>query len=97
MAQAQTHRSRKQARLEARLTPDQKRLIDRAAALRGMSTTEFVVVSTLEAARRTIRDFEVLSLGGEAGAVFANALLNPPKPNETACTAAERYKKNMEF
>ena len=94
MAQAQAHRSRKEERLEARVTPAQKRLIERAAALRGTSVTEFVVASAQEAARSAIKDFEVLSLREEAREVFINAILNPPAPNEAARLAAERYKKN---
>ena len=42
-------RSRKEERLEARITPAQKRLIERAAALRGTSVTEFLVASAREA------------------------------------------------
>ena|SRR5438477_7843899 len=85
-------RSRKEQRLEARVTSDQKRLIERAAELRGTSVTEFIVVSAQQAATKTIRDFETLSLRDEAREVFVNAILNPPAPNETAWTAAQRYK-----
>jgi uncharacterized protein (DUF1778 family) len=92
---AQAHRSRKEERLEARLTPAQKQLIERAAALRGTSLTEFVVVSAQEAATNAIKDFEVLSVRDEAREVFINSILNPPSPNKAARTAAERYKKNM--
>jgi len=95
MARVQSHRSRKEERLEARVTPAQKRLIERAAALRGTSVTEFVVVSAQEAATSAIKDFEVLSLREEAREVFINTILNPPAPNEAARIAAERYKKDM--
>jgi uncharacterized protein (DUF1778 family) len=53
---------RKEERLEARITPTQKDLIERAAVLRGTSVTEFVVASAQEAATITIRDFDVLRL-----------------------------------
>jgi uncharacterized protein (DUF1778 family) len=53
---------RKEERLEARITPTQKDLIERAAALRGTSVTEFVVASAQEAATITIRHFDVLRL-----------------------------------
>jgi uncharacterized protein (DUF1778 family) len=95
MAQAQAHRSRKQERLEARVTPAQKRLIERGAALRGTSVTEFVVVSAQEAATTAIKDSEMLSLRDAARETFINAVLNPPAPTEPARRAAERYKKNM--
>lgn len=89
------HRSRKEQRLEARVTPEQKRLIERAATLRGTTVTEFVVASAQEAATNTIKDFEVLLLRDEAREVFVNAILNPPAPNAAARAAVERYKKQM--
>lgn len=96
MAQAQhSQRSRKKERLEARVTPDQKRLIERAAALRGTSVTEFVVASAQEAAATTIKDFDILHLRDQARDVFINAVLNPPTPNAAARAASERYRRNM--
>jgi uncharacterized protein (DUF1778 family) len=95
MARPQRHRLRKEERLEARVTLAQKRLIERAAALRGTSVTEFVLVSAQEAATRVIRDFEVLRLRDETRELFINTILNPPAPNEAARSAAERYKKDM--
>jgi len=87
--------SRKLERLEARVTREQKRIIERAAELRGTSVTEFVVVSAQQAATKTIKDFETLRLRGEAREVFVNALLNPPAPNAAAKAAARRYKQRL--
>ncbi|HKW56876.1 MAG TPA: DUF1778 domain-containing protein [Candidatus Acidoferrum sp.] len=53
-------RVRKGERLEARVTPEQKRLITRAAALRGFTVTELVVASAQQAASEAIKDFELL-------------------------------------
>jgi len=96
MAHAATNRrSRKDERLEARLTPKQKNLIARAAALRGSSVTEFVVASAQQAASETIKNFELLTLHDSARVAFVKALLNPPAPNAAARSAARRYKKEM--
>lgn len=84
-------RSRKQQRLQARITPDQKRLIERAAELRGTTVTEFVVASAQQAASETIKDFEVLTLRDRARKVFVDAILNPPLPNK----AVRRYKAQL--
>lgn len=86
---------KKRERLEARLTVDQKRLIARAANLRGTSVTDFVVVSAQQVANETIKDFEMLRLRDEAREVFVNAILNPPAPNQAVRTAAARYKENL--
>ncbi len=95
MAQAVRIRSRakKKERLEARIAPEQKRLIERAAELRGTTVTDFVVLSAQQEAARTIKDFEVLSLSQEARKVFVAAILNPPPPNEALRAAAGRYRK----
>ncbi len=84
--------SRKQQRLEVRVTRAQKRLIERAARLRGTSLTDFVVSSTQQAATATINAHESLTLRDEAREVFVNTLLNPPAPNAAALRAARRYK-----
>jgi uncharacterized protein (DUF1778 family) len=89
-------RSRKAERLEARVTPEQKKMIARAAALRGSSVTEFVVASAQQAAAEVIKDSKLLTLHDEARDVFVNAVLHPPVPNEAARKAAQRYKERVE-
>ena len=79
-------------RLEVRTTSAQKRLIERAAQLRGTSVTDFVVSNIQAAAAETIREFESLFLRDEARKVFVEALLNPPQPNEALKAAAGRHK-----
>ena len=79
-------------RLEVRTTSAQKRLIERAAELRGTSVTDFVVSNIQAAAAETIKEFESLFLRDEAREVFVEALLNPPEPNEALKAAAARHK-----
>lgn len=85
----------KQERLEARITPAQKRLIARAACLRGTSVTDFLVASAQQAAVEAIKESELLILSGEARDVFVNAILNPPAPNRALRKAARRYRRQM--
>ena len=82
----------KLARLEARVTKSQKRLIERAARLRGTSVTNFVVNSAQEAAAVAIRDFEVLTISQEDQKRFVQALLNPPAPTDVSKRAFARHK-----
>src|SRR6266851_2820098 len=82
----------KKERLEARLTPEQKKHIERAARIKGTSVSDFVVLSADDAAMRTIREQEVLTLNERARELFANALLNPPAPGARLVTAARRYR-----
>jgi uncharacterized protein (DUF1778 family) len=83
----------KMERLEARIAPQQKKLLERAANLRGTSLTNFVLASTQQAATATISEFETLTLHGEASRQFADLLLNPPKPNHALRAAAKRHLK----
>jgi uncharacterized protein (DUF1778 family) len=85
----------REERLEARITSDQKKLIERAAQLKGTTVTDFVVTKMQEAAAETIRDYEVLVLRDESRELFVRALLNPSEPNDAAKAAAARYKKRM--
>jgi uncharacterized protein (DUF1778 family) len=82
-------------RLEARITREQKRLIERAAQLRGTSVTDFIVNELQEAATATIRNSETLKLRDAGRAAFLSALLNPPEPNSVARAAMSRYKKRV--
>ena len=88
--QKQVSRARAE-RLEARISPDQKALFQRAAALQGRSLTDFVVSSVQEAAARTIEEMEIIRLTARDSRVFAEALLHPRAPNEKLRAAARRY------
>ena len=78
-------------RLEARITADQKALLQRAAALEGRSITDFAVSSAQAAAEETIRRHEVITLTARDSAAFVEAVMNPPAPNERLRDAARRH------
>jgi uncharacterized protein (DUF1778 family) len=61
------------ARLESRVTPEVKALIDRAASLQGVNTTEFLVAHCVAAARETINRFESTVLRPEDRDAFMRA------------------------
>ena len=78
-------------RLEARITPDQKDLFKRAASLRGVTLTDFVVSSVHEAAVRTLEAMHVIEFGRRDQQAFVDALLNPEPPNAKLIKAARRH------
>lgn len=78
-------------RFEARLTTVQKQLIQRAADLLGRSLSDFVVSASQKAARKLIREHEIITLSAEASQRFADSLLNPPEPNAALKLAAKEY------
>ncbi|HMD47992.1 MAG TPA: DUF1778 domain-containing protein [Bryobacteraceae bacterium] len=83
------------ARLEARVTPELKQLIEQAAELEGRSITDFIVASTQSAAKQVIQERELLKLGARDREVFVQALMNPPKPNEKLRQAFRRYRETI--
>jgi len=57
---------RRSRRLELRTTPDERALIDRAAAVAEVDLTEFVVGNAVEAARRVLADRDLFQLNEDA-------------------------------
>jgi uncharacterized protein (DUF1778 family) len=81
----------KRERLEARITPEQKELFQRAAALSGRTISDFVVSSAEAAAEETIRNHQVVMLTAQDSIAFARTILNPPEPNKNLRSLAQRY------
>jgi uncharacterized protein (DUF1778 family) len=92
MALSTTLRQRDQ-RLEARVTPDQKKLIERAACVQGRTVTDFMVSALQEAAKQAIADHRVWKLTEDQQEVFIGALMTPPAPNPKLREAYKRFRK----
>lgn len=89
-------KSPKLQRIEARIRPDQKSRIERAASIRGTSVSDFIVQHADEAARRTIQEHEIWTLNEAQSIAFVEACLNPRPPGKSLLEAAERYKQMVE-
>lgn len=89
--------SLKSQRLMARISADQKRLLQRAADIRGQTLTEFVVTAAQEAATRAVVDQEVIELSLRDSEAFAKGMVDPPPIGASLRGAAQRYKKIMEL
>ncbi len=81
------------ARLEARISTDLHAMLKRAAELQGRTVTDFVVATVQEAARKTIEQSDILVLSVADQERFAEALLNPSKPNAALKRAFKRHDK----
>jgi uncharacterized protein (DUF1778 family) len=86
---------RKVDRVEARLTPEQKRRIEYAAGLKGTSISDFIVSSADDAAVHAIAQNEVWTLTARDREVFVRALLHPPAPSPRMRAAARRYRSRV--
>jgi uncharacterized protein (DUF1778 family) len=84
------------ARLEARIPVQVYDQMQRAARLRGMTMTGYVIATAGEDARRVVEDADILRLAREDQIRFAEALIDPPKPNERLARAAKRHAELIE-
>ena len=79
------------ARLEARIPAHVYDQMQRAARLRGMTLTGYLIATAGEDARRVVEDAEIMRLAREDQIRFAQALIDPPKPNARLARAARRH------
>jgi uncharacterized protein (DUF1778 family) len=82
-------------RFDARLSEEQKLLIQRAADLEGRSMTDFVLHSAEAVARRTIEKRSMLVLTARETEAFAEAILRPPAPGPVLRRAARKYRETV--
>jgi uncharacterized protein (DUF1778 family) len=79
------------ARLEARIPVHIYDQMQRAARLRGMTLTGYLIATAGEDARQVVEDAEIMRLAREDQIRFAEALIDPPAPNERLTRAAKRH------
>lgn len=79
------------ARLEARIPVQIYDQMQRAARLRGMTLTSYLIATAGEDARRVVEDAEIMRLSRADQIRFAEALLSPPKASERLTAAAKRH------
>jgi len=83
----------KTERVQVRIDPTAKHMLERAAALANTTVSAFVVNSALDAASHLIREREQLVLSTRDWEVFFDALANPPKPNAALRKAFATHKR----
>lgn len=87
-AQRRPHRA---ARIDARISLEQKRTFERAAEMEGVTLTDFAVSSMQRAAVQVFEDHAMITISKRDQQAFVDALMNPPEPNDALHTAAKRY------
>ncbi len=88
--------TKRKERLEARVAPETKNLLERAAALRGCTLTDFIVDSARAAAEEIIREHQILALSARDTEAFFAALENPPVLDEKMRDAARRHRATVQ-
>lgn len=85
----------KSSRIEARISAEQKHLLQRAADLRGESLSDFILRASREEAEAVIKEAEQVQLSVADQQRFVAALLKPAKPSRRLTAAAARYAQQM--
>lgn len=87
----------KTSRFEARLTPKQRELFEKASVLGGFKNlSEFVLFTVQQKANEILEENEKFLSFKRDQKIFADALLNPPAPGDKLKKAAKRYFDSIE-
>lgn len=86
----------KSARIEARVSQEQKELIERAALVSGRTVSEFLLAHAEVAAKRVIEEHEKMQLDQAQSKILIGALLMPKKPNKKLKLAMKDYRNRVE-
>ena len=86
---------RKTERLEARVSPEFKNMVERAAHLSGHHLSSFMLFALESTARRTVVERQEAVLSSDETKAFVKALLSPPKPNKHLRAAFGEYRRTV--
>lgn len=81
-------REYKTERMELRLAPSAKQVIQRAMSVTGLNAGDLAY----EGARRVLDEHERMVLTGADREAFLDAVMNPPEPTEKLVTALRRHR-----
>lgn len=81
----------KDKRIDLRLTQEQKELLERAAALKGISVSAYTLVHVLPAAKQDLDSHERLILSDRDRDLFMSVMENPPTLKGKLKSAIAQY------
>lgn len=83
----------KVTRFDTRISVEQKRLFEKAAALGGYrNLTSFIIVTIQNRANEIIKQQEQIIASNKDMEIFFDAITNPTQPNVDLLSAAQEYK-----
>ena len=83
----------KDDRLQIRVDPDAKRLLEEAATATHLSVSAFVLQAAAHEAETVIADRQLIHLAPDAAGAFTDALERPAQVNERLAAALSRPRK----
>ena len=82
----------KSSRLDLRVTPEQKELLERAATLKGVSLSSYTLFHLILIAKKEIEQEERLILSNQDRDLLLSTLENPPPLKGKLKEAIQKYK-----
>jgi uncharacterized protein (DUF1778 family) len=82
-------------RINLRLKPGAKRLIERAALFEGKTVSHFILTSALERAEKTVQTHETMMLTAEQSELFFESLAKPIRFNPKLAAALEDHRRRV--
>jgi uncharacterized protein (DUF1778 family) len=83
------------ARLDFRLSPLAKEMIEQAAVVSGQTISDFAVTTLVKSAEEILERHRQRQLSDRDRDLFLKMLDHPPRPNAALRRAAARYKKQQ--
>ena len=77
--------------IDLRVTQEQKEILERAAALRGVSVSAYTLFHVLPAAKQEVDSHERLVLSDRDRDLFMSVIENPPELKEKLKSAIKQY------
>ncbi|EDN67805.1 conserved hypothetical protein [Beggiatoa sp. PS] len=82
--------------IDIEINPEIKKIILRAAQVKMMSMSTFLINAAYENAKQTLKEHETLTLSLEEGERLITLLENPPEPNDKLKAAMRQYRQVTE-
>lgn len=86
----------KDNRIDLRISLDEKELLEKAASIKRLSLSSYIVSNCLEAARKDMEDYHKFVLSDRDRDLFLSLIENPPEPNEALKSAMARFQHEYE-
>lgn len=93
MASVNVNSGKKSARIEARVTPELKEMIELAASYSDRSVSDFILHNMELVARKVVEEHDRIVLNQEQSLQLAEHLLAPPEPNDYLKSTMAEYRK----
>lgn len=82
----------KTSRIELRVTPQQKKLLEQAASVKGISLSAYTLSHLLEIAQKELDNHQKLVLSNEDRDLFLSVIENPPQLKGNLKKAISQYR-----